>query len=156
LEGGAIDVNGQGLMLTTEECLLSEIQCRNPDLGQADLDDIFRRYLGIEKVIWLGAGIAGDDTHGHVDDIARFVDAGTIGAALEPSLADANHAALEENWDRLRLARDLEGRPLRIVELPMPEPVMFKGQRLPASYANFYIATDRVLVPTFNDPNDRK
>jgi agmatine deiminase len=156
LEGGAIDVNGQGLMLTTEECLLSEVQCRNPELGQADLDEVFRRYLGIEKVIWLGAGIAGDDTHGHVDDIARFVDAGTIVAAREPNGADANHAALEENWDRLISARDLEGRPLRIVELPMSAPVIFKGQRLPASYANFYIANDRVLVPTFNDPNDRK
>jgi len=156
LEGGAIDVNGHGLMLTTEECLLSEVQCRNPELGQADLDGVFREYLGIEKVIWLGAGIAGDDTHGHVDDIARFIDAGTIVAAREPKVADANHAVLEENWDRLRSARNLEGRPLRIMELPMPEPVVFKGQRLPASYANFYIANDRVLVPTFNDPNDRK
>ena len=156
LEGGAIDVNGRGLMLTTEECLLSEIQCRNPDLGQADLDEVFRRYLGIENVIWLGAGIAGDDTHGHVDDIARFVDAGTIVVAREPKVADANHAVLEENWDRLASARNLEGRALTIVELPMPEPVIFKGQRLPASYANFYIANDRVLVPTFNDPNDRQ
>jgi agmatine deiminase len=156
LEGGAIDVNGQGLMLTTEECLLSEVQCRNPELGQADLDEVFRRYLGIEKVIWLGAGIAGDDTHGHVDDIARFVDGGTMVAARESKVTDANHASLEENWDRLQSARDLEGRALKIVELPMPEPVIFKKQRLPASYANFYIANDRVLVPTFNDPNDRR
>jgi agmatine deiminase len=156
LEGGAIDVNGRGLMLTTEECLLSEVQCRNPDLGQADLDEVFRRYLGIERVIWLGAGIVGDDTHGHVDDIARFVDAGTIVAAREPNVTDANHPPLEGNWARLTSARDLEGRPFKIVELPMPEPVIFKGQRLPASYANFYIANERVLVPTFNDLNDRK
>jgi agmatine deiminase len=156
LEGGAIDVNGQGLVLTTEECLLSEVQSRNPELGQADLDELFRRYLGIEKVIWLGAGIAGDDTHGHVDDIARFVDTETIVAVREPKIADANHAPLLDNWDRLNSARDLEGRTFNVVELPMPEPVVFKGQRLPASYANFYIANDRVLVPTFNDPNDRR
>jgi agmatine deiminase len=156
LEGGAIDVNGQGLMLTTEECLLSEVQRRNPELGQADLDEVFRQYLGIEKVIWLGAGIAGDDTHGHVDDIARFVGPGTIVAAREANIADANHSVLEDNWDRLRSARDRQGRPFTVVELPMPEPVIFKKQRLPASYANFYIANDRVLVPTFNDPNDRK
>jgi agmatine deiminase len=156
LEGGAIDVNGEGLMLATEECLLSEVQCRNPELDQADLDLVFHQYLGIEKVIWLGRGIAGDDTHGHIDDIARFVDAGTIVAAREHNIAEANQAALEENWDRLGSARDLDDRPFTIVELPMPEPVFFKGQRLPASYANFYIANDRVLVPTFNDSHDRK
>src|SRR5262249_54072134 len=126
LEGGAIDVNGQGLMLTTEECLLSEVQCRNTELGQADLDLVFRQYLGIEKVIWLGAGIAGDDTHGHVDDIARFVDGGTIVAVREPKSTDANHTALEDNWERLKSARDLADRRFKIVELPMPEPVIFK------------------------------
>jgi agmatine deiminase len=155
LEGGSIDVNGQGLMLTTEECLLSKVQQRNPGLAQRDLEQLFADYLGVEKVIWLGRGIQGDDTHGHVDDISRFVAADTVLTAVEPSRADANYEPLQENLRRLRAATDLQGRKLQIVELPLPRPVVFGGQRLPASYANFYIANDLVLVPTFNDPNDR-
>jgi agmatine deiminase len=155
LEGGSIDVNGQGLMLTTEECLLSKAQQRNPGLAERDLEQLFADYLGIEKVIWLGRGIVGDDTHGHVDDISRFVAADTVLTAVESSRADANYEPLQENLRRLRAATDLEGRKLQIVELPLPRPIVFGGQRLPASYANFYIANDLVLVPTFNDPNDR-
>ncbi len=155
LEGGSIDVNGQGLMLTTEECLLSRIQQRNPGLTRAQLEQIFSDYLGIEKVIWLGRGIQGDDTHGHVDDISRFVAPDTVLTAVEPNRADANYEPLQENLRRLRAATDLQGRKLQIVELPLPRPVIFRGQRLPASYANFYIANNLVLVPTFNDPNDR-
>ena len=155
LEGGSIDVNGQGLMLTTEECLLSKVQQRNPGMAQRDLEQIFADYLGVEKVIWLDRGIQGDDTHGHVDDISRFVSADTVLTAVEPSRADANYEPLQENLRRLRATTDLDGRKLQIVELPLPRPVVFRGQRLPASYANFYIANDLVLVPTFNDPNDR-
>jgi agmatine deiminase len=156
LEGGSIDVNGQGLLLTTEECLLSDVQERNPGFTRQDYETVFAEYLGVKKVLWLGRGIAGDDTHGHVDDLARFVGPRTVVTVVEDSPADANHVALQENWERLRGMTDLDGRPLEVVALPMPEPVSFEGQRLPASYANFYIATDRVLVPTFNDPNDRK
>ena len=155
LEGGSIDVDGQGLMLTTEECLLSKVQQRNPKLSQRDLEQVFADYLGIEKVIWLGCGIKGDDTHGHVDDISRFVAADTVLTVVEPSRADANFEPLQENLRRLRAATDLNGRKLQIVELPLPRPVFFRRQRLPASYANFYIANGLVLVPTFNDPNDR-
>jgi agmatine deiminase len=155
LEGGSIDVNGQGLMLTTEECLLSKIQERNPDVTRGGLEKIFKDYLGVEKVIWLGRGIAGDDTHGHVDDISRFVAADVIVTAVEKNRADANYEPLQENLARLRAATDLNGRRLKIVELPLPRPVIFKKQRLPASYANFYIANKLVLVPTFNDPSDR-
>jgi agmatine deiminase len=155
LEGGSIDVNGQGLMLTTEECLLSKVQQRNPSLSRKNLETAFADYLGVDKVIWMGRGIAGDDTHGHVDDIARFVAANTVLAVVEPNRADANHAPLRDNLGRLRAATDLQGRKLEIVELPMPRPVVFHNQRLPASYANFYIANGLVLVPTFNDPNDR-
>jgi len=167
LEGGSIDVNGSGALLTTEECLLSEVQQRNPwpnpqrgaEAGREELrhalEHVFYEYLGIDQVIWLGRGIAGDDTHGHVDDIARFVSEDTIVAASEPNPADENHLPLKENLDRLRSARNGQGRPFRIVELPMPAPVVFDGQRLPASYANFYLANDLVLVPTFNDANDR-
>jgi agmatine deiminase len=155
LEGGSIDVNGRGLMLTTEECQLSKVQQRNPALSRKDLEEIFGEYLGVDKVIWLGRGIAGDDTHGHVDDIARFVAADIVLAVVEPGRADANYAPLRDNLTRLRAATDLDGRKLQIVELPMPRPVVFQNQRLPASYANFYIANNLVLVPTFNDPNDR-
>jgi agmatine deiminase len=156
LEGGSIDVNGAGILLTTEECLLSDVQQRNPGISREQLEQVFSDYLGIEKVVWLGRGCAGDDTHGHVDDIARFVDANTIVTATETNANDENHLPLADNLDRLRSATNLDGKPFRIVELPMPAPVVFDGQRLPASYANFYIANDRVLVPTFNDPNDRK
>jgi agmatine deiminase len=155
LEGGSIDVNGQGLMLSTEECHLSKVQQRNAGLNQRDLEQIFADYLGIEKVIWLGRGIQGDDTHGHVDDISRFVTADTVLTAVEPDRGDANYEPLQENLRRLRAATDLAGRKLQVIELPLPRPVVFRGQRLPASYANFYIANNLVLVPTFNDANDR-
>jgi agmatine deiminase len=155
LEGGSIDVNGQGLMLSTEECHLSKVQQRNPGLSQRDLEQMFADYLGVEKVIWLGRGIQGDDTHGHVDDISRFVAADTVLTAVEPNRGDANYEPLHENLRRLRAATDLQGRKLQVVDLPLPRPVVFRGQRLPASYANFYIANDLVLAPTFNDPNDR-
>jgi len=155
LEGGSIDVNGQGLMLTTEECLLSKVQQRNPGLSRQNMEQIFADYLGAEKVIWLGCGIVGDDTHGHVDDISRFVAADTVLTVVEPGRGDANYEPLQENLRRLRAATDLQGRKLRIVELPLPRAVVFRGQRLPASYANFYIANNLVLTPTFNDPNDR-
>jgi len=152
LEGGAIDVNGAGLLLTTEECLLSDVQQRNPGLTQEGYERIFRDVLGVRQTIWLGAGCAGDDTHGHVDDIARFVDPDTVVLAVEEDPNDANHAASMDNLDRLER---LEGRNLRIVKIPFPRPVTMDGQRLPASYANFYIANGVVLVPTFNDANDR-
>jgi agmatine deiminase len=155
LEGGSIDVNGQGLLLTTEECLLSDVQTRNPGLSRSDLEQVFAQYLGIKKVLWLNRGIAGDDTHGHVDDLARFVAADTVATVVEPDRGDDNHEPLQENLERLRGMTNLSGEALRIVELPMPAPIHFQGQRLPASYANFYIANNRVLVPTFNDPNDR-
>jgi agmatine deiminase len=155
LEGGSIDVNGQGLMLTTEECLLSKVQCRNPGMSRDQLESVFAYYLGIDRVIWLGRGIVGDDTHGHVDDIARFVTPDTVLAAVETQRSDANYELLQENLNRLRDATDVGGRRLQVVELPLPRPVVFEGRRLPASYANFYIANNVVLVPTFNDPMDR-
>jgi agmatine deiminase len=156
LEGGSIDVNGAGLLLTTEECLLSPIQARNPDLTRADLEAILGTMLGVRKVLWLERGIAGDDTHGHIDDTARFVGPRTVVTALEDDPADENHRPLQDNLERLRGMTDVNGLPLEVVTLPMPMPLYFAGQRLPASYANFYIANDRVLVPTFNDPKDRQ
>jgi agmatine deiminase len=156
LEGGSIDVNGQGLLLTTEECLLSPVQERNPGLARQDYEKLLADYLGVKKVLWLNCGIAGDDTHGHVDDLARFVGPRTVVTVVEESPRDENYAPLQENLQRLRGLTDLEGRPLEVVPLPMPAPVAFEGQRLPASYANFYIANECVLVPTFNDPNDRQ
>ena len=150
LEGGSIDVNGSGAILTTEECLLSPIQARNPDLTRADMAAIFLQYLGANQTIWLKNGIAGDDTHGHVDDLARFTDARTIVIASEDNRDELNYESLKENLAILRKMGSF-----RIEKLPMPEPVFFEGQRLPASYANFYIANNLVLVPTFNDPNDR-
>jgi agmatine deiminase len=155
LEGGSIDTNGAGVLLTTEECLLSEVQQRNPGVSREQLDAAFREYLGIEQVLWLNRGCAGDDTHGHVDDVSRFVGENTILTAVERNTRDENHLPLAENLDRLRSARNLAGKPFEIRELPMPAPVFFDGQRLPASYANFYIANDLVLVPTFNDCHDR-
>ncbi len=155
LEGGSIDVNGAGTLLTTEECLLSKIQQRNPGFRRGDYEQVFATYLGIKKVIWLGQGIAGDDTHGHVDDISRFVARDTIVTVVEPDPKDKNHAPLQENLRRLKAANDQDGRPFRIVELPMPAPVTFEGRRLPASYGNFYIGNGVVLVPVFNDPKDR-
>ena len=155
LEGGSIDVNGAGCLISTEECLLSGVQQRNPGLHREDLERIFHDYLGIDQVLWMNRGIAGDDTHGHVDDITRFVSRDTIVTVTEPNTFDENHLPLEENLERLRAARTGKGEPFHIVELPMPAPVIFQGQRLPASYANFYIANGLVLAPTFNDPNDR-
>jgi agmatine deiminase len=155
LEGGSIDVNGAGILLTTEECLLSEVQQRNPGVSRAQLEKAFADYLGIEQVLWLNRGCAGDDTHGHVDDIARFVGENILLTAIEPNTSDDNHEPLAENLDRLRSARNLRGKPFEVCTLPMPAPVIFEGQRLPASYANFYVANNLVLVPTFNDPNDR-
>jgi agmatine deiminase len=155
LEGGSIDVNGRGTLLTTEECLLSKIQQRNPGMSRGDYEKIFAEYLGAPHVIWLGKGVSGDDTHGHVDDLARFVAADTIVTVVETNRKDVNHQPLRENLRRLRAARDQAGRPLNIVEMPMPAPVIFEKRRLPASYANFYIANGLVLVPVFNDPNDR-
>jgi len=156
LEGGSIDVNGLGTVLTTEECLLSDVQARNPRLDRAAIERALADYLGAHQVVWLDRGIAGDDTHGHVDDLARFTDPSTVAIAVEPDPSDENHRPLAENVERLRLAYDQDGRPLRVVELPMPRPVLFEGQRLPASYANFYVANGLVLVPTFNDPADRE
>jgi agmatine deiminase len=155
LEGGSIDVNGDGLLLTTEECLLSPIQARNPDLSRADIEAVFAQYLGVKKTLWLGDGIVGDDTHGHVDDLARFVAPRTVVTAVEANPADPNHAILQDNLRRLQAMTDAQGKRLEVVELPMPGPLFFNGQRLPASYANFYIANEKVLVPTFNDPSDR-
>ena len=156
LEGGSIDVNGAGILLTTEECLLSEVQQRNPGVSRVQLEQVFADYLGIEQVVWLNRGCAGDDTHGHVDDITRFVGPNTIVTVVEPNTADENHQPMAENLARLRSAKNLASQPFRIVELPMPSPVIFEGQRLPASYGNFYIANSLVLVPTFNDANDRR
>jgi agmatine deiminase len=151
LEGGSIDVNGAGLLLTTEECLLSDVQARNPSLSKREIERAMKDYLGIRQVIWLGRGIAGDDTHGHVDDLARFTSRDTVVTVVEPDKSELNHEPLKENLARLR---SFQG-DLHIATLPMPEPIHFAGQRLPASYANFYIANQIVLVPIFGDPNDR-
>jgi agmatine deiminase len=155
LEGGSIDVNGAGSLLTTEECLLSEVQQRNPGMSREELEHVFRDFLGVDQVIWLGCGIAGDDTHGHVDDIARFAGPATVIAAVEANASDPNRAPLKENLKRLTAARTPDGKQFTVVELPMPRPIIFRRQRLPASYANFYLANGLVLVPTFHDPNDR-
>ncbi len=155
MEGGAIDVDGEGTLLATEECLLSDVQARNPGLGREGTERALCDALGVRKVVWLGMGIAGDDTHGHVDDLARFAAPGCVLLCQEENSADPNHVPLRENRERLEAARDAEGRKLQVVPLPMPEPLVFDGQRVPASYANFYIANGIVLVPTFNDPRDR-
>ena len=156
LEGGGIEVNGDGLLLVTEEWLLSETQVRNPGLTRADYEQIFAEWLGVHHTIWLGEGCVGDDTHGHIDDVARFVARDTIVLAVERDPSDENHLRSMDNLRRLEhAARSPETGPLRIVTLPFPRPVMMNGERLPASYANFYIANGVVLVPTFNDPNDR-
>ena len=156
LEGGSIDTNGAGVLLTTEECLLSPVQARNPGVTREALEDVLCDHLGIDQVIWLNRGAAGDDTHGHVDDITRFARENVIVTATESDRSDDNHESLAENLDRLRSARNQDGVPYSVVELPMPRPVIFAKQRLPASYANFYIANKLVLVPTFNDPADRR
>jgi agmatine deiminase len=155
LEGGSIDVNGRGTLLTTEECLLGKIQQRNPGMKRSDYEKAFAKYLGIKSVIWLKSGISGDDTHGHVDDITRFVTPDTVVSVIESDPNDVNYEPLRENIRRLRAAADQDGNALAIVELPMPRPIIFENRRLPASYANFYVANGVVLVPVFNDPNDR-
>ncbi len=155
LEGGSIEVNGRGALLTTEECLLSPIQARNPRLSRQQVEQALGDHLGVTNILWLGRGIAGDDTHGHVDDLARFVDPRTVVTVVEPKRRDENHAPLADNLRRLKTMRDQDDRPLAVVELPMPEPIRYEALRLPASYANFYIANGSVLVPTFNDPHDR-
>jgi agmatine deiminase len=155
LEGGSIDVNGKGTLLTTEECLHSKVQERNPGFTKEDYAEVFRKYLGVTNVLWLGNGIAGDDTHGHVDDLTRFVNESTVVTIVEENRADANYAALEENLARLKTMKDQDGRALEVETLPMPAQVEFDGFRLPASYANFYIANKIVIMPTFTDANDR-
>ena len=152
MEGGSLDVNGRGTLLTTESCLLNPN--RNPALDQNQIAQVLRNYLGVRHIIWLGDGIAGDDTDGHVDDLARFISPNTIATVVEEDIDDVNYAALQDNWHRLRLARDQDGHLFRIVKLPMPGRVEYQGQRLPASYANFYIANKIVLVPTFRHAND--
>jgi len=155
LEGGAIDTDGEGTLLVTEECLLSSVQQRNPGLTQDGYEQVFRHNLGIRQTIWLGEGCVGDDTHGHVDDIARFTSPGTIVLAYEEDPADdENHRRSVDNFERLQLAGGERGA-LHIVKLPFPRPVEMNGERLPASYANFYVANGVVIVPTFNDRNDR-
>ncbi len=155
LEGGSIDVNGRGTLLTTEECLQSMVQERNPGFTKQDYEEVFRAQLGVTNVLWLGNGIAGDDTHGHVDDLTRFVNATTVVTIVEEDPKDANYAALQENLGRLKEMKDQDGKALRVEALPMPRAVWFNRQRLPASYANFYIANKLVIVPTFNDAHDR-
>jgi len=155
LEGGSIDVNGRGTLLTTEECLLSKMQERNSGFTKGDYAEVFREYFGATNILWLKNGIAGDDTHGHVDDLTRFVNASTVVTIVEDNPKDANYAALQENLALLKTMKDQDRRPLRVETLPMPAPVYFEGFRLPASYANFYVANKILLVPTFNDANDR-
>jgi len=153
LEGGGIEVNGAGRILVTEEWLLTDVQVRNPGMAAADYEAAFDEYLGASDTIWLGEGAVGDDTHGHIDDIARFTSADTVVLAHERDPADENHARSADNMRRLKLAS--KKKRLRVVTIPFPRPVMMNGERLPASYANFYVANGVVLVPTFNDPNDR-
>ena len=156
LEGGAIEVNGRGTLIATEECLLDpEVQVRNPGISRVELEGVFRDHLGASNVVWLGRGIAGDDTHGHVDDLCRFTGPRTVVLCRERDPKDENHRVLEENRERLASARLEDGSRPEVVPLPMPAPLRFDGIRVPASYANFYVCNAAVLVPTFNDPNDR-
>jgi agmatine deiminase len=152
LERGAIEVNGAGLMLVTEECLLSHVQERNPGLTREGYEELFHDWLGVRQTVWLGEGCVGDDTHGHIDDIARFIDEDTVVLAYESDPSDDNH---ERSVDNARRLARFDGGRLRVLHLPYPRPVVMDGQRLPASYANFYVANGVVLVPTFNDRNDR-
>jgi len=156
LEGGSIDANGRGTLITTEECLLDPAtQIRNPGFSREEIEAVFRKHLGVTNVLWLGKGIAGDDTHGHVDDLCRFVNPRTVLLCREKNPHDANYLPLEENWERVRDMRLQDGSKIEALPLPMPPPVYLDGQRLPASYANFYISNAAVLMPTFNDPQDR-
>ncbi|MBX7073454.1 MAG: agmatine deiminase family protein [Pirellulales bacterium] len=152
LEGGAVDVNGKGTLLTTEQCLLNPN--RNPNLSRAEIEQYLADYLAAPHVLWLAGGIVGDDTDGHIDELARFVNPTTVVAAVESDPGDENYAPLQDNLDRLRGFRDQDGRPLDVIPLPMPAPIHHAGQRLPACYANFYIANGVVVVPQFNDPAD--
>jgi agmatine deiminase len=156
IEGGGIEVNGRGTLLTTEECYLDpKVQVRNPGLGREEIESVLKRYLGVQNVLWLIAGPVGDDTHGHIDDICRFVNERTLVLIKESNPKDINYRPLSENWDRVQEFRLQDGSRPDVVALPMPAPLHFDGTRLPASYANFYISNAAVLVPTFNDPNDR-
>ena len=156
IEGGGIDVNGRGTLLTTEECYLHpKVQVRNPGLGRAEIDDTLKRYLGVTNVLWLLNGPVGDDTHGHIDDICRFVNRRTMVLIKESNRRDENYRPLATNWERIRDLRLEDGSKPEVIPLPTPAPLHFDGYRLPASYANFYICNAAVLVPTFNDPNDR-
>jgi agmatine deiminase len=156
IEGGGIEVNGRGTLLTTEECYLHpRVQVRNPGLGRKEIEETLKRYLGVKNVLWLLNGPVGDDTHGHIDDICRFVNRKTLVLIRESNRKDINYRALSENWERIRDLRLEDGSRPEVVPLPMPGPQQFDGYRLPASYANFYICNAAVLVPTFNDPNDR-
>jgi agmatine deiminase len=156
IEGGGIEVNGHGTLLTTEECYLHpKIQVRNPSLTRAQYDETFQKYLGVKNVLWLRKGPAGDDTHGHIDDICRFVNRKTLVLIREKNKRDVNYRPLAENWERIKDLRLEDGSKPEVVPLPMPAPLCFDGRRLPASYANFYISNACVIVPTFNDPNDR-
>ncbi|HEV8593116.1 MAG TPA: agmatine deiminase family protein [Pyrinomonadaceae bacterium] len=156
LEGGAIDVNGRGSLLTTEECLLDqEVQVRNPGVTRQEYEQVLAESLGATNVLWLNKGIVGDDTHGHIDDLCRFVDPKTVVLCREKNSKDANYQLLEENRERLEGMRLENGSKIQVEFLPMPEPLIYRGRRLPASYANFLITNSSVLVPTFNDPNDR-
>jgi len=150
MEGGAIDVDGRGTLMATEECLLSKVQARNPGLGREGIETVFADVLGVRRVIWLDHGIAGDDTHGHIDDLARFVAPGRVLLCQESNRKDENYRPLKVNLERLRAEK------IEVIPLPMPAPVVFDGLRVPASYANFYIANGTVVVPTFNDPRDRQ
>ena len=156
VEGGAIETNGKGTLITSEECLIHPtIQVRNPNFTKADYEAVFKEYLGITNVIWLGNGIEGDDTHGHVDDLCRFVNENTVVIIVESDTKDSNYQPLQDNLKRLQNAKLEDGKPLNIIELPMPKRIIFDGLVLPASYANFLILNNCVLVPTFNDANDR-
>ena len=156
LEGGGIEVNGRGTLLSTEECYLHpSIQVRNPGLGRPEIEDALKKNLGVRNIFWLAKGPKGDDTHGHIDDICRFVNPTTLVLVREKNPRDINYRPLAENWDRIKELRLETGRKPEVVELPMPSPLFFSGVRLPASYANFYICNAAVIVPTFNDPNDR-
>ncbi len=156
IEGGGIEINGRGTLLSTEECYLDpKIQVRNPGLGRAEIESTLKQYLGVTNIFWLAKGPKGDDTHGHIDDICRFVNANTLVLVQENDRKDENFRPLAENWDRIQDLRLEDGTKPQVVALPMPAPLFFEGVRLPASYANFYICNAAVIVPTFNDPNDR-
>ena len=157
IEGGGMELNGQGTLITTEQCYLDpKIQVRNPGLGKKQIEGALKNYLGVKNIFWLREGPVGDDTHGHIDDICRFVNRKTLVLVRERNGKDINHRPLEKNWDRMKDLRLEDGSKPEVVELPMPSPIYFDGIRLPASYANFYICNAGVIVPTFNDPNDRR